>query len=418
MSIEVATLENGLRVVTDHMPELETVSAGIWVGVGTRHERREQNGVAHLLEHMVFKGTPRRSARQIAEEIEQVGGLLNAYTSRETTAYYAKVLKGDLALAVDILADILRHSVFDPVELDREREVIVQEIGQALDTPEDLVFDRFQERAYPDQGLGRPVLGRSEIVTTLSREAILEFMAERYGPRHMIAVAAGNVVPGDFVRLIESAFGDFDLDGSDGHEPATYTGGDVRDVREGEQVHVILGFDAVSLTDPDYYAAWVLSHLLGGGMSSRLFQEVREARGLAYSIYSFLSAYRDGGIMGIYAGTAPEKTNDLIAVACEVLRRGTEGLTDAELHRVRAQLKAGLLMGLESSFVRCEQLGGQMLTFGRVLPVDEIARGIDSVERNALDRVLARILDCQPTFAALGPLKDVESFDAIWERVR
>jgi predicted Zn-dependent peptidase len=303
MSVGLATLSNGLRIVTDRIDTVATVSLGLWVDVGTRHEPAAINGVAHFLEHMAFKGTKRRSALAIAEEIEAVGGHLNAYTSRESTAYYAKVLKEDVGLALDILADILQHSTFEPSELERERTVILQEIGQANDTPDDIIFDYFQERAFPGQAMGRPVLGSPEIIKKLARKSVVSYLKNHYSASRMVVSAAGNLDHDKFVALAETLLSDLPAERAVGTEPARYVGGEHRQDRDLEQLHLVLGFPGLKLDDPDYYAAAVLSTAFGGGMSSRLFQEVREKRGLVYAISSFAHSYRDGGLFGIYAGT-------------------------------------------------------------------------------------------------------------------
>lgn len=417
MTVRVTTLESGLRVVTDEMPHVETVSLGIWIGVGTRNERAELNGVAHLLEHMAFKGTARRSARDIAEAIEAVGGHLNAYTSREHTAYFAKVLKGDVALAVDVLADILQHSVFDPEELDRERAVIVQEIGQAFDTPDDLVFDNFHSAAFPGQAIGRSVLGTPEVIQSIPREALISYMAEHYVPARMVACAAGRIDHDAFVGLIAEAFDSLPDGDGGGREAARYQGGESRQERQLEQIHMVLGFDGLAFTDPDYFALSVLSTALGGGMSSRLFQEVREKRGLAYNVYSYASSYTDGGVFLIYAGTGEKEAAELIPVVCDEVARIGATVSEEELARARTQCKAGVLMSLESTAGRCEQLGQQMLVFGRPIPVDEIIQRLEAVDRGAIERVATRLLMSRPTFAAVGPLAHVESYDRMAARL-
>ncbi|HYU13573.1 MAG TPA: pitrilysin family protein, partial [Stellaceae bacterium] len=327
MTTEITTLSNGLRVVTDRIDTVDTVSLGLWVDVGTRHEAPQINGVAHFLEHMAFKGTERRSARAIAEEIEAVGGHLNAYTSRESTAYYAKVLKEDLPLALDILADILMHSSFEPTELERERTVILQEIGQANDTPDDIIFDYFQERAFPDQAMGRPVLGSPDIIRRLSRESVMGYLRDHYGAARMVLSAAGNLEHARVVDLAEKLLSEMPAERAVTSEPAQYVGGDRRQERELEQLHLVIGFPGLPLGDPDYYAASVLSTAFGGGMSSRLFQEVREKRGLVYSIHSFAHGYRDGGLFGIYAGTGEEEAAELLPVLCDETMRLADGLT-------------------------------------------------------------------------------------------
>lgn len=416
--VRVTQLPCGLRVATDPMPEMETVSLGVWAGVGTRNEPREINGVAHLLEHMAFKGTARRSARAIAEEIEAVGGHLNAYTSREHTAYYAKVLAEDAPLAVDILADILQHSTFDEAELARERAVVLQEIGQAEDTPDDIIFDHFQATAYPDQAIGRPVLGTADIIRGLPRAAVAGYLKDHYTADRLVLAAAGRIDHDRLVELAAARFGELGAQAEPDYDPARYDGGDFREARDLEQVHLVLGFPGVGYRDDDHYAATVLSTILGGGMSSRLFQEIREKRGLVYSIYSFASSYSDGGVFGIYAGTGEAEVEELIPLVCEEIMRLPETLDPAEVRRARAQLKAGILMARESTGSRCEQLAQQILVFGRPLPMAEIVSRVEAVDEARLARLAARLFAGRPTVAALGPVGRIESFDSIAARLR
>ena len=417
MTIRVTQLDSGLTVASDTMDRVETVSLGAWVGVGTRHEPAEINGVAHLLEHMAFKGTERRSAYQIAEEIEAVGGHLNAYTGRESTAYYAKVLAEDAPLAVDIVADILQHPTFDEDELGRERAVVLQEIGQAHDTPDDSIFDRFQETAYPGQALGRPVLGTGEIVARIDRQTLKDYMAGHYSAESMVLAAAGKIEHERFLELVSEAFQGLPEKSAGTVEPASYRGGDYREGRELEQVHVLLGFESVGYLDDDYYAASVLSTLFGGGMSSRLFQEVRERRGLAYSVYSFVAGYRDGGLFGIYAGTGEGEAAELIPVICDERGKLVTEVREEEVTRARTQHKASILMGLESTGTRCEQMAQHILVYGRPLSVEEIVAKIEAVDLAAVRRVAARIAASHPTLASLGPVARVEDFARVAARL-
>jgi len=417
MSVRLTTLENGLRVLTDSMDSVETVSLGVWVDVGTRHEPAAVNGVAHLLEHMAFKGTERRSALDIAAEIEAVGGHLNAYTSREHTAYYAKVLTQNTALAVDILADILQHSVFDPKELERERTVVLQEIGQANDTPDDIIFDLFQECAFPDQAMGRPVLGRAEIIRRIDRDTVASYMRRHYAASSMLLAAAGNVDHDVLVALARRAFVRLPEQRIGRSDTARYVGGDHREERDLEQVHVVLGFPGFPFDDPDYYAASVVSSALGGGMSSRLFQEIREKRGLVYAIYSFTHAYSDSGLFGVYAGTGEDEAEELMPVLCDEIRKLADGLAPVELERARAQLKAGLLMSLESTTARCEQQAAHMLVFGRPLDLSEMVSRIDAVDAAAVTRVAWRLRTAPPTLTALGPVSRIDEYRRLVERL-
>ncbi|HLJ63060.1 MAG TPA: pitrilysin family protein [Stellaceae bacterium] len=410
MSVTVTTLPNGLRVMSDPLESVETVSLGLWVNIGTRNEPASVNGVAHFLEHMAFKGTKRRSALDIAAEIEAVGGHLNAYTSREQTAYYAKVLKEDMGLAIDLLADILQHSVFDAAEIERERTVILQEIGQTNDTPDDLIFDLFQEQAFPDQPMGRPVLGRAEIIRALTRDQVAGYLERHYAASGMVLSAAGNFRHETLVALAERAFRDLPASAAVLHEPARYQGGETRVPRDLEQVHIVLGFAGFGHADPDYYAAMVLSTALGGGMSSRLFQEIRERRGLVYSIHSFIHAFSDGGLFGVYAGTGEEEIAELMPVLCEELRRLDAGIAGDELQRARAQLKAGLMMSLESTSARAEQQASHMLIHGTPLMPQEMMARIDAVDGEQLLRVARRLRQVPPTLTALGPIAHLAPF--------
>ena len=414
MSLQISTLDNGMRIVSDPMEGLETTALGVWVDVGARFETAQQNGVSHFLEHMAFKGTQRRSALAIAEEIEAVGGHLNAYTSRENTAYVARVLKEHVPLAVDILGDILRNSTIPDDEVERERQVIIQEIGQTLDAPDDLVFDLFQEGAYPDQPLGRSILGTSEGVGQMTRDSIAGYMDENYGADRTVVVASGRVDHDHFVTLCEEAFGGLARRGPLQVAPARYEGGDTRRERDLEQAHLVIGFNGVAYKDDDYYAAQVLATVLGGGMSSRLFQEVREKRGLAYSVYAFTASYVDGGLFGVYAGCGESDAKDTAGVVCDEIIKIGDGAGEAETDRARAQLKAGLLMSLESPAARCEQIARQMLIFGRPIPGSEIIERIDAVAADSLAPVARRLIGGgDATFVALGPVAGIESGDSI-----
>ncbi len=417
MTIELSHLKNGLQIATDRIETVDTVSLGIWVDVGTRHEPAEINGVAHFLEHMAFKGTERRNALAIAEEIEAVGGHLNAYTSRESTAYYAKVLKEDVPLALDILADILQHSTFEPEELERERTVILQEIGQANDTPDDIIFDHFQECAFPDQAMGRPVLGRPEIIRRLGRDQVTTYLRDHYGARGMVLAAAGNLDHSRIVKLAEQLFADLPADRPVKTEAARYSGGEHREERDLEQLHLVLGFPGLTLTDPDFYAGSVLATAFGGGMSSRLFQEIRERRGLVYTIHCFGHSYRDGGLFGIYAGTGEEEAAELVPALCEEARKLADGLRPIELARAKTQLKAGLLMSLESTSTRCEQLAQHLLIHGTPFDPAEIVHRIEAVDDAAISRVVERWHTAQPTLTALGPLSRLEDFERVRARL-
>ena len=416
-AIRLTRLPNGLTVVSEAMPRVETVSIGAYVAAGTRHETAEENGVSHFLEHMAFKGTERRDAAAIAREIENVGGHLNAYTAREQTAYYCKVLKEDLPLAADIIGDILTHSTFVPEELERERGVILQEIGQANDTPDDIVFDHFQATAFPDQPMGRPTLGTEATIRAMPREALVGYMRRHYGPSRMIVAAAGAVDHDALLDLVRRHFADLPEASPPPAEPARYVGGEFREERDLDQVHIVLGFPGVAYADPLHYPTLLLSTLLGGGMSSRLFQEIREKRGLVYSIYSYASPFVDSGLFAIYAGTGEKEAEELVPVTLEELRKVQHDVTQEELDRAKAQFRAGLLMSLESTGSRIEQLARQLQVYGRIVPVEEIKARIAAVTVGQVQEAAARAFRGRPTLAALGPAGKVPSLPVIAEKL-
>lgn len=417
MTVQLATLSNGLRIVTEQMPGLQSASVGLWVTAGGRHERPEQNGIAHFLEHMAFKGTGRRSALQIAEEIEDVGGYINAYTSREVTAYYARVLEADTALAVDVLADILRNPLFEEREIETERHVILQEIGQAHDTPDDIIFDWLQEKAYPEQALGRTILGECERVQGFGRDDLTGFVDEHYGPDQLILSAAGAVDHDTLVRQAEALFGDMTPRRALIADTARFHGGEARRTKDLEQAHMALAFEAPGYRDPAFYAAQIYSIALGGGMSSRLFQEIREKRGLCYTIFAQNGAYADTGLTTIYAGTSGEEMPELAHLTVDEMKRAAEDMSDAEVERARAQMKAGLLMGLEGSSSRAERMARMVQIWGEVPPIERTVERIDAVTRAD---VLAFAQDQARTagaaLALYGPVDGAPTLEQLQER--
>ena len=416
--IELTTLPNGLRIVTENMPGLASASVGIWVTAGGRHERAEQNGIAHFLEHMAFKGTRTRSALRIAEEIEDVGGYINAYTPREMTAHYARVLGGDVARALDVIADIVLNPVFDPREIEVERHVILQEIGQALDTPDDIIFDWLQEAAYPDQAMGRTILGPAERVSAFGRADLAGFVAEHYGPDRMILSAAGAVDHDAIVKQAEALFGALAPVGNRKAEGAQWMGRERREIKDLEQVHFALAFEGPGYRDPDIYTAQVYTTAMGGGMSSRLFQKIREERGLCYSIFAQAGAYDDTGMLTIYAGTSAEEIGALCELTIDELKRAAEDMSEAEVARARAQMKAGMLMGLESPSSRAERMARNLSIWGRVPGLEEVTEKIDAVSRAAVCDYAARIAGSNRAALALyGPVGSAPALDALCGRL-
>lgn len=404
MTLRFDTLPNGFRIVTEHMPGLMSASIGIWVQAGGRHERPEQNGIAHFLEHMAFKGTKTRSPLQIAEAIEDVGGYINAYTSKDMTAYYARVLSADVGLALDVISDIVLNPVFDPREIETERNVILQEIGQTLDTPDDIIFDWLQEVSYPDQPFGRTILGPAKRVGAFSQQDLINFVAQHYGPNQMILSAAGGVDHDDILTKAIELFGHLPR-----HEPfqmlrADFLGGEKRKVKKLEQAHFTLSFEAPSYRAPDVYAAQIYGMALGGGMSSRLFQKVREENGLCYTIFAQSGAYEDTGQITIYAGTSSEEIASLAQLTVEELKRAPQDMSSAEVERARVQLKAGLLMGLESPSSRAERLARLLAIYDRVPSLDEAIAKIDAVTCQDVREFAANMNMARSAMVLYGPI--------------
>jgi predicted Zn-dependent peptidase len=410
MTLEISRLPNGLTVVSDPMPGLESVALGIWVNTGSRNEQPAQMGISHMLEHMAFKGTATRSARAIAEEIEAVGGVLNAYTSREQTAFHARILKQDVPLALDMIADILTNPTFEPAELERERQVVLQELGQARDTPDDIVFDHLQSAIFPGQPLGWPILGEEATVNAFSRDMLAAYMAAQYRLDGMTLIASGAVDHANILKLAQDTCGGLNAGAVPAAQPSRYVGGDFREIEDLEQAHVAYAFPGLSNSDPDYFIAQIYATALGGGTSSRLFQEVREKRGLCYSVYAFSNGFQDCGFLGIYAGTGEKEAGDVSAVIAGEMEAIAGNLTEAEVARARAQLKVSLLMGMERPGTRAEQIAGQLFALGRVQSSAEIVEQLDAIDAAAVKRYAARVMQAgSPTIAALGPVGKLET---------
>ena len=417
MSVRVTSLPSGLKIVTHDMDHLQSAALGVWVGAGSRSERDEEHGLSHLLEHMAFKGTETRSAAEIAEEIEAVGGEVNAATSVETTSYYARVLKEDVPLALDILSDILRNSVFHPDELAREQHVILQEIGAALDAPEDRVYDIFAETAYPGQPIGRNILGTIDTVKAAASPMLGAYLDRHYRGPSMVIAAAGAVDHDQLVAMAADRFGALSADAGPSPTTASYGGGDRREDRDLMETQIMLGFEGVPYSSKDFYAAQLLASIVGGGMSSRLFQEVREKRGLCYSIYAFHWSFADTGIFGVHAATGPSDVGKLMPVVLDELERAADDIDENEMKRARAQLRAGLLMTLESPAARAGQLARQLLLFGRIIPPEELVAKIGAISAADVRDLAGRFLGgSAPTLATVGPAKSMLGRDRIAER--
>lgn len=414
MNFKETRLENGLTIVTDRMDHLRSVALGVWVNSGSRDEHNEEHGLAHLLEHMAFKGTNTRSAVDIAEEIEAVGGELNAATSVENTAYYARVLSADVELAVDILADILQNSTFDPEELAKEQHVILQEIGASMDMPEDLAFDRFQCAAFPDQPVGRPILGTPESVSGFDPTAISKYLKRQYHAASMVVSAAGDIEHEAFVDLVKQKFSDLPGGTLQPCEPARYKGGEWIEERDLQEAQILLGFEGLDYEHDDFFAAQLLASVLGGGMSSRLFQEVREKRGLCYSVYAFHWAFSDTGIFGVHAATGAEDIEKLMPVIINELYRIKEDLSTEELNRSKAQMRANLYMSLESPAARATQIARHIMLFGRLITPDEQIERLDAISVKDIKRVAERLfINTRPTLSAIGPVAKLITLEEV-----
>lgn len=415
--IQLTTLDNGLRIITDTVTDSHSVALGIWCGVGTRHEDMADNGAAHMVEHMLFKGTKTRNAQQIVEVIENVGGSMNAYTSREITSYHVHLLKNDMELALDVLADMYQNSELSEKEVERERQVILQEIGMCNDTPDDLVFDNYYEAAYPGQAFGAPILGRAEIISNMQRDALAGHIQKFYTPARTVISAAGNIRHDEFVQLAAEKFSALPANNNQVDQAAKYQGTDYRQEKELEQSHFVLGFEGLSRVDDRYYTAQALATILGGGMSSRLFQEVREKRGLVYSIFAFHSGHSDTGQFAIYAGTGPDKLAEIIPVICDEILKATASLSDEEIGRAKAQLKANTLMGRESMMTRADQQAKYVLFRNKALDMDALISRIDAIDAATMKAVATEIFGSNPTLSALGPLSNLAPYEQIIARL-
>ncbi|MDX1974116.1 MAG: pitrilysin family protein [Rickettsiales bacterium] len=417
MTYQLTTMDNGLRVASETMSNVESVALTVTVGVGARHEHTEQNGISHLLEHMAFKGTKTRSARDIAEAFDNIGGQLNAYTSMENTVYYAKVLKNDANVAADILGDILQNSIFEPEELVREQNVIIQEIAMHHDTPDDLINDYFDEKAFPDQPMGRSILSTPERIASYTRDHLVDYMHTHYQPKQMVLSAAGHITHEQLVGLAERYFSFAPSKECPAPEAARYKGGDVRIESDLEQLHLLLGLPTVNIHSPDYQVLQIYANILGGGMSSRLFQEVREKRGLAYTVYAMGSAYDDCGLMNIYAATSAEKGGELSAVLCDQLHQMVEEILPNEITRAKNQLKAELLMARENPQTIASWIGRHLIRYGEYRDVHNIAERIDAVTMDHIKHLGKQILEGTLTIAALGPVSGVLPYETLAKKL-
>ena len=413
MQSEITTLANGLRVITSSRPEIETVSLGIWIKTGSAFETKEMNGISHFLEHMVFKGTETRNTFEISEQFEDVGGQSNAYTAREFTSFYAKMLKGDTELAIDILADLVKNATFPESELLKEREVVVQEIKQTIDMPDDIIFDYLQKQAFPNQALGRTILGPAEKVRSFDKEKLKAYLKSNYAGENMVVCAVGNIRHNDFVRMVEQRLGSIQAQSHFTPDRQVYKGGFFAEKREIEQAHVVLAFEGIK------YPCMVFSTIFGGGMSSRLFKEIREKRGLVYTVYSFSNSHTQSGLFGIYAGTTNKELKELMPVICEEINKiCREKVSEQELNRAKTQLKASMLMALESSSSTAEVLARQMLLFDRIIPIEEMVERIEKVSVDDVQNIARKIFSSNPTYTLVGDIEGHPPYDEIKQMIK
>jgi predicted Zn-dependent peptidase len=420
MKEQVTKLKSGPRVATLPLKHVETVAVSIWVNTGTRNETPAENGISHLLEHMVFKGTKKRpTAMNIAETMDNVGGQLNAYTTREHTVYYAKVLKRHAGLACDVLLDMVQNATLDEKELKLERGVVVQEIAQSFDTPDDIIYDYYQATAFPKQPLGRPVLGTEKIIGQMPRETVNRYYRSRYTPQNLVIAFAGAITHEESLRHVEK----FLSAGTKGAAQKTkevvgdYKGGEFRLKQTLEQLHFLMGFRGISYTNDDIYALQLLNTVLSGGMSSRLFQEIREKRGLAYTIQSFHSGYDDTGLFSIYAGTSGDKAAELVDAITKVLLDTAKKISKAELERAKEQIRASLLMDQENTTTLSEDLGRHLTCYGRYIPPQEILETLETIHIKDVTRMAERIFtQSKVTVCSLGDVRRVPKYEKICKR--
>jgi len=416
-TIEFSTLPNGVKIISDTNKNVDSVAIGIWYDVGSSHEQQNHNGVAHMTEHMMFKGTANRNAQEIVQHIENVGGNMNAYTSREITSYHVHLMKEDAPLALEVLADMALNTTLPPEEIERERQVILQEIGMTQDTPDDLIFDQYYETAYKEQAIGRPILGTNEIISKMQGEVIRSHIDNFYTADRTVISAAGNITHDQLVDEASKYFANLSKGADSDLQVPHYSGGDLYSSKDLEQAHVVLGFEGFNRHDDNYYAAQLLNMALGSGMSSRLFQEVREKRGLAYSIFSFHSTHKDTGLFGIYTGTGPNDTEELMPVLCDEILRIGDDLTEDEIQRAKVQIKSSLVMGRESMMRRANQQAKYLIQRDAIIDHQKIITEIDAIDLSAVKNAAQKLFSSKPTLCALGPLDAMPTYDDIAARL-
>ena len=414
---KLTTLDNGLRIVTHHMPAFESVTFGVWNNVGSRDEHEEINGTAHFLEHMAFKGTKTKSAKEIAEKVDNVGGFMNAFTSEETTAYFVQLLEQNLQVGIDVISDILQNSTFNPEELEKERGVILQEIGMYLDDPSEMVGDYWQRTAYPNQPIGRLIIGQKEIIQSIQRDKIVDFMQNNYHPSKMVVSAAGKINHEKFVEQISNSMINLPNGNINKRVKALYQGGEYREEKTLEQVHLVLGFKGLDYYDEDYYALKIYSAIMGAGMSSRLFQEIREKRGLVYGINTSSRSFYDTGTFQVFAGTGEKQIQELIPVLCDELQNAPKNLTDKEIEKSKTQLRSATLMATESTMSNAAIAVHQIFTKEKLINIEDTLEKIKNVSKSSIEKAAKKLLSSKPTVSSIGPIKKLEHLDNIAKRL-
>ena len=412
MSVEFKTLDNGITIINDQI-DVESASIGVWIGAGSSNEKNDECGIAHMLEHMAFKGTKNRNAETIAREIEDVGGDINAYTSKEVTAYFLKVLKENAELGVDILSDIIKNSTFPKDEIDKERGVIISEIGQSYDAPDDRVFENFTKTAFKNQPMGRPILGTKETVSSFKQTDLKFFLDLNYTPENMVVSMSGNLNKGHLFKIVEEKFSEIKNYCKPKKVNSEWTSGFIAENRDLEQTQLVFGVEGLKNTDIDRFSLRALSIILGGGMSSRLFQEIREKRGLCYSIFSFTQMLNSSGVFGFYAGTLPHDVDQLLEASLEEWKKIKKFITSEELDRAKAQMKSGFIMGQESNSSRSEYFAKTMINFGKLIESKEVIASIENISINSIYNLCEKLLvSPKPVLSVIGPnassLKNLE----------
>ena len=415
--IQTTTLPNGIRVVTDNESHFETVTLGVWVGVGSRFETPAQNGYSHFLEHMCFKGTPTRTAHQITEPIETAGGYMNANTDIDRTAYYAKLLKKDFRLGLDIIADMVQHASVPAADLEKEKGVIIQEINMYNDMPDVVADDLFMARAYPDQAVGRPIIGPAENIRNATSEDLLNYMHANYTSHNWVVSAAGNVNHDAFADACAQLFRDYPNRPAVQPEPARYVGGDSRKSKKTEQVQFNLGFAGPAYTDDDFYAAKIASLILGGGFTSRLFREIREKRGLVYTIHTSHRPLSDTGFVVVSGGTGEKHVGELMPVLCDEIVKLPDTMKEDEIARAKELIRAEWLMSSENAERRANMNANDLLKRGKIVPLADKLAKLEAVSAADLTRVARQIFAGKPTLAVYGPIQHVMEYDALCGRL-